>query len=219
MFLKQHRSHNHASIKTLVQLFYSTSSFCAASCYSPYLHIAPDSQRCLICRISFYSQHCRHNDNCLVCWRMSHADHKHRPLGIHQCLMRRKNTFNKSWEQKTLTSCHRSSWEEQLQILFSSYTQLPQYFYSEGTDEHPTSTCNVVAIVKHFHSSSWDESITTNAGIIWTCVKTVGITSTDVWVFQTLIDIYKQNIRTQFSWLNNDCRSQTIIEFNTMQDD
>lgn len=46
-----------------------------------------------------------------------------------------------------------------------------------------TYTSDIVTAVKPFHSSVGNESIMTNAGIIWNRVKTPGIRSTQVHVF------------------------------------
>lgn len=59
-----------------------------------------------------------------------------------------------------------------------------------------TYTSDIVTVVKSFHSSVGNESIMTNAGIIWSRVKTPGIRSTEVHFFWTLIDILKQRIET-----------------------
>lgn len=62
-----------------------------------------------------------------------------------------------------------------------------------------TYTRDIVTVVKPFHSSVGNESIMTNAGIIWSRVKTFGISSTQVHDFWTLINILKQKIRTSCS--------------------
>ena len=65
-----------------------------------------------------------------------------------------------------------------------------------------TTACNIVTLTKTFHSSSGDECISTNAVVMRNIVMTDGIRSTDVLLFQTLIDILKKNERTEFSFFN-----------------
>lgn len=86
--------------------------------------------------------------------------------------------------------------------IYTLYITTCSFFYSEGTDRHLTSTCDIVTVAKTFHSRG-NESITTNAGIMWNCVKTFGIRSTQADVLQTLIDILKQKIKTALLYLDD----------------
>lgn len=84
--------------------------------------------------------------------------------------------------------------EEEKNNIYICISYIQPHCFSDL--RHLTSTCDIVIVIKTFHSSRGNESIITNAGIIWNCVKTFGVRLTQVAVLQTLIDILKQKIKT-----------------------
>lgn len=80
-----------------------------------------------------------------------------------------------------------------------------------GYYKYLTLAGNVFTAAKAFASIRGVKSIETTTGIMWNCVVTFGIRSTDVFVLQALIDVLKEKIRTGLLHLDDDCSNETFI--------
>lgn len=161
-----------------------------APCHVPYLRIAPEARRSWNCQICVQSRHRMHSNSCPVCCCISHSAHKNVHPHIHQYLYKQEVTINQRADISFFLTLKAQTLLESPLHSVTAATFLDMF----------TSTRDVLTIPKHLHSCRGDKSLLTNTGVMWNCVKTAGSRSTDVFDFQTFINVWNKEKTFILEW-------------------